>query len=126
MKFIKFSLFCFAVFFVNSCANYTFDSNISVDNVKNMFKSQRVKKYTNSELYNYVYVDLGTVEGLSCQLTEDDLEASEYAAKQDAIQLVAKKGGNGIVYSSCITLENSPSCVTSVSCYARAVIVKKD
>ena len=84
MKFVKFSLFCFAVFFVNSCANYTFDSNISVDNVKNMFKSQRVKKYTNSELYNYVYVDLGTVEGLSCQLTEDDLEQIRTKLKGNA------------------------------------------
>ena len=33
---------------------------------------------------------------------------------------------NGIVYTSCVALENTPVCLTSVSCYARAVYVKED
>ena len=44
----------------------------------------------------------------------------------DAREKAHMRKANGIVYTSCVALENTPVCLTSVSCYARAVYVKED
>ena len=82
------------------------------------FELSKVKIYTNSELRDLNYEDIGTVEGISCKMKENEPEPTEKEAKADARSLALKKKG--------ITLDDTPACLRSVSCYARVVYVKED
>ena len=108
------------------CSSFSFESNLDPDNVISYFELSKVKIYTNSELQDLNYEDIGTVEGISCQMRENEPEPTEKEAKADARSLALQKKGNGLVYSTCIALEDTPACVRSVSCYARVIYVKED
>lgn len=111
---------------LTGCGTFSFDSNLNPRNFAMYEKETSLKTYKNSELYDLNYVDLGTVEGISCQIREDDIEASEYDAKMHAKELARKKNANGIIFSTCVELVNTPACLTSVSCYARIVSVDEN
>lgn len=111
---------------VSGCSSFSFESNLDPDNIVSYFELSKVKIYTNSELRDLNYEDIGTVEGISCKMQENEPEPTEKEAKADARSLALKKKGNGLVYSTCITLDDTPACLRSVSCYARVVYVKED
>jgi RcsF protein len=113
------------LFVCSSCSYFSFSTNLDPDNFREYYKNAQLQTYDKSILPDLNYIELGTVEGVSCQAFEEDPIASIYDAKQNAKELAAKKEANGIVYTSCIELENTPGCLTSVSCYARAIYVKE-
>ena len=120
------SLFLIPFFIVSGCSSFSFESNLDPDNIISYFEISKVKIYDKNELQELNYEDMGTVEGLSCQIRETDPEPTEKEARSDARVQALKRGGNGLVYSTCITLEDTPACVRSVSCYARVVLVKEN
>lgn len=106
------------------CSNFSFETNLFPNDMEDYFETANISVYKNSELVDLDYYDLGTVEGISCQAKSDDPRSSIQEARTLVREEAHKKGANGIVYSTCVELENTPGCVTSVSCYARAVYVK--
>ncbi len=118
-----FSLFCITV---SGCSFFSFESNLDPDKISEYFDKAGIKVYKNSELRDLNYEDLGMIEGSSCQEDSSSPVASEQDARIDARDKAYARKANGIIYTSCVALENTPSCVTSVSCYARALYVKED
>ena len=121
----KLAYLCFCPV-LSGCSMFAFESNVDPDNFISYFELSKVKRYSNKELSVLNYEDVGTVDGISSQFTEKDPEPTEKDAKAEARREAVKKGGNGMVYSTCITLEDTPVCTRSISCYARVVIVKED
>ncbi len=109
-----------------ACSYFSFESNVDPGNFVSYFEISRVKIYETKEIAELNYEDIGTVEGVSCQFGEDDPYPTQGEARADARTAALKKGANGIVYTTCIELENTPACVRSVSCYARALIVREE
>ena len=124
MSRILFSLTILTSVFICGCSLFSFDSNLNPDNFSEFYKNVKLETYKNNELAKLDYVDLGTVEGLSCQIKEDDPVANESDARDDARKKAVNQDANGIIFSSCIALSNTPACTTSVSCYARIIYVK--
>ncbi len=121
-----FSCLILALFAVSGCSYFSFDTNLNPDNIEDYFAKANIKVYKNSELRDLNYESLGTVEGISCQTSSDEPEANERDARIDAREKAHMRRANGIVYTSCVALEDTPVCLTSVSCYARALYVKED
>lgn len=111
---------------ITGCSYFSFETNLSPEKAEDYFSRANLRVYKNSELRDLNYESLGTVEGVSCQLSRDEPEATERDARLDAREKAHMRKANGIVYTSCVALENTPVCLTSVSCYARAVYVKED
>ncbi|MCR5537442.1 MAG: exopolysaccharide synthesis regulator RcsF [Succinivibrio sp.] len=105
------------------CESFTFDSNLSPKRFVDYYKPSTVDEVSEAELTKLRHKDLGTVEGLSCQVKEDDYIATEADARTDARVKAAAKGANAIRFGKCTRLEATPACKVSVTCYAEAFIV---
>jgi|SRR5574344_21888 RcsF protein len=114
------------IFLLSGCSYFSFESNLDPKNIKDYFAQSSVEVYSDKDLVDLDYAEVGSIEGLSCQATSLEAPASEAIARTDAKKQAAEKGANGIVFSKCIKLENTPSCVSSVSCYARMVYIKDE
>ena len=112
--------------FLVGCASFSFESNLDPSGSAQYFKVAEVKSYTDEELMNLNYEELGTVEGLDCRIDANAGTPRTADAKEDARKQAAAKGANGIVYSKCVHFENTPACAQSVSCYGRMVYVQED
>ena len=117
---------CVVLLLCTSCSYFNFSSNLDPKNFEEYAQKVNVRVYDKKVLNSLNYVDLGTVEGISCQALENDPKATITEARRIAREEVIKLKGNGIMYSTCIELANTPGCLTSVSCYARALYVKND
>ncbi|MGN1394285.1 MAG: Rcs stress response system protein RcsF [Succinivibrionaceae bacterium] len=106
------------------CSSFSFETNLNQQKFSEYFNVANIQVYNNAELHELNYIDIGTVEGISCQVKPDDPRASYPEARQEARKKAAEMEANGIVYSTCIELENTLGCESSVSCYARAIYVK--
>ena len=120
------SSFLFSIILLSSCSYFSFSTNLDPENFTQYQKEVNLKTYSKNELIDLDYLDLGTVEGVSCQAEENDQRANINEAKNIIREKALKKEANGIVYSKCFDLENTPGCITSVSCYARIIYVKED
>lgn len=109
-----------------SCSYFSFESNVDPSNFTDYFAQSTVTVYSDKELMDMDYAEVGFIEGLSCQEQSNDRPASEGEARTLAKKQAAEKGANGIVFSKCVTLSNTASCVSSVSCYGRMVYVKDE
>ncbi len=109
-----------------SCSYFSFETNLDYDNISDYFAPSQVNVYTNEELMDANYLDLGFVEGFVCQEKESDKPATVKDARFDARQQGAKAGANGIIFTKCVELENTSTCLTSVSCYGRLVLLKDE
>jgi hypothetical protein len=105
------------------CSGYSFHTNLDKENFTEYFKPGSVSLVTEQDLADLDYRILGTVEGNSCQEKARDAAPTEGDARTDARLKSADLGGNGLIISKCLTLENTPGCVSSVVCYGQALKV---
>ena len=49
------------------------------------------------------------------------MAVASFSARTEARTRTADLGGNGLLISKCLTLENTPGCVSSVVCYGQAL-----
>ncbi len=108
------------------CSYFSFESNLDPSNMKEYFDVANVKSYTDAELMDLNYLELGIVEGVDCRINEAEGTPTISIAKEDARKAAVLKEANGIVYSKCVEFENTPACRKSISCYGRLVYVKED
>ncbi len=106
---------------VVGCGNFEFKSNLHPDNFREYYKPSMVTEMTASEIEKYDYHSFGSVEGLSCQVSEDDAPATETTARTAARLKAVDLGADAIVFGKCVKLKNTPACYVSVTCYADAI-----
>ena len=106
---------------IGGCGNFEFKSNLHPDNFRKYYKPSQVSEMTYAEVEKYDYHSFGSVSGLSCQINEIDVPATEAAARTEARLKAVDLGANTIVFGKCIKLKNTPACYVSVTCYADAI-----
>ena len=105
------------------CESFTFDSNLSPKRFVDYYKPSTVEVMSAEELESLKRKKLGTVEGLACQVKENDYIATEADARTDAKLKAAAKGANVVTFGKCTRLEDTTACKVSVTCYAEAYVV---
>lgn len=119
----KILLICALGLCLGGCESFTFDSNLSPKRFVDYYKPSAVDEVTEAELTKVRYKELGTVEGLACQVRDQDYIATEADARTDAKRKAADKGANAIQFGKCTRLTDTPACKVSVTCYGEALIV---
>ena len=123
---MKSIIFALSALTLVACSSFEFKTNLDPQNFKEYFKPSAATEVTDADIENKPTHLLGVVEGLSCQVTEDDPVATEANARTDARKKAADLGANAIKFGKCVRLENTPACKVSVSCYANAIAVDDD
>ena len=113
----------FALAWLAGCSGYSFHTNLDKENFTEYFKPGTVNLVSEQDLADLDYRILGTVEGNSCQEEARNAAPTEGDARTDARIKTADLGGNGLLISKCLTLQNTPGCVSSVVCYGQALKV---
>lgn len=114
---------CALSLMVCGCEHFTFETNLSPKRFTDYYKPSTVEEVTEEQLTKLRHKDLGTVEGLACQVKENDYIATEADARTAAKRKAADKGANAISFGHCTRLVDTPACRVSVTCYAEAFIV---
>ena len=109
---------------VSGCSNYQFHSNVDKENFDDYFKPSHVVVYEKKQLLDLEYTVLGAVEGSSCQEAEIDVPASEREARTKARFNAADMNANGVIFHSCLNIEQDETCISNVICYGRALDVE--
>ncbi|MGL4204979.1 MAG: Rcs stress response system protein RcsF [Aeromonadaceae bacterium] len=112
-----------ATLMLSGCSGYSFHTNLDKENFTNYFKPGSVALVTDEQIADLNYLVLGTVEGNACQQDENQPAPTEGDARTDGRIKVADMGGNGVLFSKCVTLDNTPGCLSSVVCYGQALKV---
>ncbi len=107
------------------CTGYSFQSNLNPNNFKEYYKPSAVDVVTDEDLQGKPYKSKGMVTGLSCQVKEGDVVATDADARTDARLKAVDLNANAIRFKKCVRLENTPACLVSWSCYADALIVEE-
>lgn len=108
-----------------SCSNYSFHTNLDKENFTEYFKPGTVTVVDKAELEQLDYQVLGTVEGTSCQEQANQAVPVLGDARTDARRRTADLGGNALVLSQCLELQQTPGCLASITCYGQAMIVRE-
>ena len=109
---------------VSGCADYAFHSNLDKENFDNYFKPSHVIVYDKKQLLDLEYTILSAVEGSSCQESEIDIPANKRDARTKARINAADMNANGIIFHSCLNIEQDETCISNVICYGRALDVE--
>ncbi|GAA5219137.1 Rcs stress response system protein RcsF [Corallincola platygyrae] len=119
-----------AVIGLTGCAeNYTFSTNLDQENFQEYYRASSVKVYQQSDLASLKYDKLGPVQGESCRNKADLPPAQASDARTQARRSTAEMGGNGVVFSNCVTLiedDALPGCIDSVICTGIALRVDSE
>ncbi|WP_163938050.1 Rcs stress response system protein RcsF [Paraferrimonas sp. SM1919] len=108
-----------------SSGSYPLKSNLDSDKINQFIKIGNVKLYSEQQLSQLRYKQIGLVEGESCQANPDLPPADEATARNLAREKVAAKGGNGFVPLNCVSTE-FPGCFSHITCFGKAINVIKD
>lgn len=125
MKQVRFSLLLLIItsFLLSACSgNYTFSSNLDSDNFHEYLKPSKVVIYENEKNILSEYKLIGIVEGESCQLKAHHAPPNEIDARTQARAKAFDIGANGIVFTSCIQIEDM-QCSDLLVCYGQAYII---
>ncbi|MFM2485870.1 Rcs stress response system protein RcsF [Celerinatantimonas yamalensis] len=106
---------------IGCSSDYSIKTNVDPQNVKNYFKTSGVDVLSNAQLNTHLYKVLGTVEGSACQAKANQPHATQSQARVDVLRRAADMGANGLVYSTCLSHPADNVCLSSVSCYGKAV-----
>lgn len=111
---------------VVGCSWFTFSTNIDPQNFTEYYKASLVKQYSKEDLQSIEdYEDLGTVDGISCQVSEEEPTPSEKLAQRDLLEKSYDLGANAIIMGKCIELEATLHCIREYTCYGQALKVKE-
>ncbi len=119
MKFSLLTVGCCLL--LSACGSFEFKTNLDPSNFREYYKPSQVTEMTEAQIEEYDYHSFGSVEGLSCQITERDAIATEERARTNAKLKAVDAGANAIVFGKCVKLQNTPACLVSVTCYADAI-----
>ena len=119
---MKFS-YLLAATLLTGCSGYSFPTNLDKENFTEYFKPGSVALVDKAQLAELDYQILGTVEGVSCQ--EDNSQPVPVIgdARTEARTRTADLGGNALLISKCIELQQTPGCQASITCYGQALKV---
>ena len=125
----KISLFlsiALSSFLLSSCSgNYTFSSNLDTKNFQEYFKPSKVEIFENEKDIVGHYKLIGMVEGESCQLKAHHAPPNEIDARTQARSKAYDLGANGIVFTSCIQLDDM-QCTDLLVCYGQIYTIEQD
>ena len=121
-RMMKFS-YLLAATLLTGCSGYSFHTNLDKENFTEYFKPGSVALVDKAQLAELDYQILGTVEGVSCQ--EDNSQPVPVIgdARTEARTRTADLGGNALLISKCIELQQTPGCQASITCYGQALKV---
>lgn len=119
---MKFS-YLLAAILITGCSGYSFHTNLDKENFTEYFKPGSVTLVDQEQLATLDYQILGTVEGISCQEDEHQPVPVIGDARTEARIRTADMGGNGLLISKCIELQQTPGCQASITCYGQALKV---
>lgn len=120
------------VILLTSCAKIdNVSTNLDRENFENYFDPMKVKMYKDEAEFNdlpHEYV--GLVEGEDCQLKDWKAAPDPIKARTEARSKAYKLGANAVVFSSCVTIDQSSmpnsSCYSTLICYGSAYKVALD
>ncbi|MGL4750939.1 MAG: Rcs stress response system protein RcsF [Aeromonadaceae bacterium] len=104
-----------------SCSNYSFHTNLDKENFTEYFKPGSVTLIDKAQMAKLDYQVLGTVEGTSCQEEANQPVPVIGDARTEARRRTADLGGNALVLSQCLELQQTPGCLASITCYGQAL-----
>jgi len=129
-------LMCSFLILLSGCAhlskNYTVSTNIDRENFKEYFSASRVTVFKNEKEIPSPFKLLGLVEGEDCKVKTHHAAPTKIIAKQTTKTKAFNKGANGIIFTSCILLDNQKlekqngvqradnQCLASFVCYGKA------
>ncbi|GLP96690.1 Rcs stress response system protein RcsF [Paraferrimonas sedimenticola] len=105
---------------ISGCANMEFKTNLDADNFKEYYKASEVEIYESEADAPEQHLNMGLVEGSSCQETQDAPPPNEAEARTQARREAADLGANGVIFQQCIK-ETSNICVAEYICYGQAI-----
>ncbi len=109
------------------CSWFSFSSNVDPRNFREYYKSSLITQYTKEEAVNLPpYDDLGIVEGMDCQISEEYATPKEGVARKLMLENAADSGANAVIIGKCIKVENTLSCISEYTCYAQAIRIHDD
>lgn len=122
MKLIVMVLFIFLA----GCSSLTFTSNANTylkNKVEKGIRSSAVTRYTNAEVWQLRASQLGYVETDYCQVDMRELKPSNDSLITELEVQVQQLGGNGLVFDSCSTNNNTARCHSYTKCQGMAFLV---
>ncbi len=125
MHFSKLLLIIATLLFLTSCSWFSFSSNVDPKNFKEYYKSSLITQYSKKEATSLPsYEDLGLVEGLDCQVSEEYPTPKEAIAKKIMLENAADLGANAVILGKCVKIENTLTCISEYTCYGQAIKLK--
>ncbi|CAG9296078.1 Rcs stress response system protein RcsF [Celerinatantimonas diazotrophica] len=112
-----------ATFLLSACSSqdYQVKSNLDPHNIKEYFKTSGVQVMSPHELLTHNYKVIGTIEGDSCQEKSNQPPADIVHARVDILNKAANRHADAVVFAHCISFPADNVCLSSVSCFAKAV-----
>lgn len=111
---------------LTGCANdWSFSSNLDKENFVDYYKHTSVKVVTEQQAEEIGYQLVGSVEGESCQESNDLPPPDIAAARTDARRKAADLDANGVIIDICTSIqpEGDTVCVNTIVCFGRAVLL---
>lgn len=102
------------------CSTFQMHTNLDKENFTDYFKPSSVQILTKEQVLSLNALQLGTVEGESCQANDTQPVPSKTEAETISRRKAADLGGNAIVFGKCIEMPASSECKASVICYGQA------
>lgn len=121
---MKFS-YLLAATLLTGCSGYSFHTNLDKENFTEYFKPGSVTLIDKAQMAKLDYQVLGTVEGTSCQEEANQPVPVIGDARTEARRRTADLGGNALVLSQCLELQQTPGCLASITCYGQAMLVRE-
>lgn len=112
------AIFC-TLILSNCSGNYTFDSNVKLDNAEEYFSASHVKIYNNVNEFPGASELIGLVEGDDCQEKPHHAAPDAINARTKARQMAYSKKANGVIFTSCINIDTQ-QCIAQMVCYGKA------
>lgn len=113
-----------ATFVLSACSSsqdYQVKSNLNPHTIKEYFKTSGIKVMNPRQLLTHNYKVIGTIEGDSCQEQSNQPPADMAHAKVDILNKAANRHADAVVFARCVSFPADNVCLSSVSCYAKAV-----
>jgi len=113
----KIGLIIFSSFWLLSCSNYSFNTNLDANPIEQYFAVSDVVIYEEADLAQLNTQYITAIEGESCQQSSNQAPANDRDARTHARQQATKHNANAIVFSPCISLDNPEAgCITARIC----------